>query len=152
MTTTAWQVVKARYAETAFDGEGAREYGGRWNSIGHSVVYTAATTSLALLEILVHADSSLLPHYLAAAVFFDDSLVEVMGPDLLPDDWRSNPPQHSLKKIGDEWIRSGRSCVLQVPSIVIRHERNYLLNPAHGDFSQIEIGGLTTLDTDDRLL
>jgi len=152
LTTTAWRVVKARYAATSFDGEGAREFGGRWNSIGHAVVYTAATTSLGLLEILVHADAVLLPHYVAVAATFDNALVEVIDPDLLPDDWRSNPPPFGLRRLGDEWIRSGRSCVLELPSVVIPHERNYLLNPAHEDFSHIEIGGPITLDTDHRLL
>jgi RES domain-containing protein len=33
---TAWRIVKARHTANAFDGEGARVEGGRWNSPGTS--------------------------------------------------------------------------------------------------------------------
>ena len=56
-----------------------------------------------------------------------------------------------LKKIGDEWIESGRSCALRVPSAVLPHERSYLLNPAHPDYSSVEIGEPVVLETDARL-
>jgi RES domain-containing protein len=151
LTITAWRVVKQRFAEAAFDGDGAREFGGRWNSVGRAVVYTAATTSLALLEILVNADTALLPHYAAIPVTFGSSLVEVVDAGLLPGDWRSQPPPVRLKRIGDEWTESRRSCVLQVPSAIVPNEWNYLLNPAHPDFSSIEVGEPTVLETDTRL-
>nr|WP_244146076.1 RES domain-containing protein [Paraburkholderia caledonica] len=38
---TVWRVVTQRYADTAFSGEGARLYGGRWNPKGVAMVYTA---------------------------------------------------------------------------------------------------------------
>ncbi len=38
-----WRLVTARYAETAFSGEGARRYGGRWNPKGVPVIYTAGS-------------------------------------------------------------------------------------------------------------
>jgi RES domain-containing protein len=38
-TVTFWRLVKERYALTAFDGYGARTFGGRWNSPGHECVY-----------------------------------------------------------------------------------------------------------------
>jgi len=50
-------------AHVALDGEGARLWGGRWNSAGRPMVYAAATPSLAVLEVLVHLDlpAELLP-------------------------------------------------------------------------------------------
>ena len=36
---TAWRLTKARYLATAWDGEGAKRAGGRWNSVGTAVVY-----------------------------------------------------------------------------------------------------------------
>ena len=151
MTVIGWRVVKQRFVQGAFDGEGAREFGGRWNSVGRSVVYTAATTSLALLEILVNSDTTLLRHYVAIPVTFDRALVEVVDADTLPGDWRSYPPPFQLKSIGDDWIGSRRSCVLQVPSAVLPHEWNYLLNPAHQDFPSIDIGKPIPFETDTRL-
>ena len=50
----AWRIVQTHVADHAFSGEGARRYGGRWNSKGHAVVYTSGSISLAILEILVH--------------------------------------------------------------------------------------------------
>jgi RES domain-containing protein len=151
LTITAWRVVKQRFAETAFDGEGAREFGGRWNTVGFAMVYTAATTSLALLEILVNSDAVLLPHYMSIPVRFDEALVETVDPRLLPDDWRVNPSPFELKNFGVEWLEAQRSVVLQVPSAVVPHESNFLLNPAHPDFSSVEIGEPILIDTDTRL-
>src|SRR5712691_10095911 len=50
---TVWRLVTARFAKSAFSGEGARLYGGRWNRKGVPLVYTAGTQSLAMLEMLV---------------------------------------------------------------------------------------------------
>ena len=43
---TVWRITTARFAATAFSGEGARLYGGRWNPKGREVVYTAQSQSL----------------------------------------------------------------------------------------------------------
>ena len=51
---TIYRIVKEKRADTAMDGNGARLYGGRWNSIGRPVVYVAGSESLAILKILVH--------------------------------------------------------------------------------------------------
>ena len=144
-------MVKERFAATAFDGEGARQFGGRWNSSGRAVVYTAATTSLALLEILVNADAGLLPHYLAIPVAFEDELVESLDRSLMPGSWRDHPAPYALKRLGNAWIDDGRSCVLEVPSAVVPHESNYLINPAHPAFSAVLFGEPIPVATDPRL-
>ncbi len=151
MSITSWRVVKQRFAATAFDGEGARRFGGRWNSAGRAVVYTAATTSLALLEILVNADAGLLPHYLAIPVIFAEDLVEPFDRARLPRAWRSHPAPYALKRLGNRWLDEGRSSVLAVPSAVVPHESNYLLNPAHHAFSEVLFGEPIAIETDPRL-
>ncbi len=149
---TSWRVVNQDYATRAFDGEGARVWGGRWNSAGRAVVYTSATTSLGLLEKLVHTDSGLLPFYIAISVTFDAELVVTVAPARLPVDWRSLPAPFALKRVGDEWVDSMRSCILEVPSVIVPHESNFILSPQHPGFESLEIGEPITFETDERMM
>ena len=146
----AWRIVKAKHAATAFSGEGARLYGGRWNSAGVSVVYTSGTKALAALESLVHLNPPVIFKYVALPVEFDESLVEKMN--TLPADWSGEPPPPSTRNIGDAWVKETRSAVLELPSVVIPSEANYLLNPAHPDFKRIAIGRPEPFSFDPRLL
>jgi RES domain-containing protein len=148
---TAWRVVKNEYAANAFDGEGARLFGGRWHSIGRAVIYTSATTSLGLLEQMVHAESAVLPFYAIFPVTFGSDLVETIDPVGLPQSWRSSPPPFELQRIGDKWAGSTRSCILEVPSVIVPHESIFMLNPNHPDFATVEIGEPISLDIDHRL-
>jgi RES domain-containing protein len=153
MKLTAWRLVKTRYAGTAFDGEGARRYGGRWNSPGTLVAYAAGTASLAVLEVLVHVElGAVLPSYSLIAVEFDDAYMEMLRPTALPEDWWVSPPSGATQSIGDRWIQEGRSAVLCVPSTVIGTERNYLFNVAHPDFSHVRVGKPEPFVFDARLL
>ena len=149
----AWRIVKTRLKADAFSGEGARLYGGRWNSSGTAMVYTAGSISLATLELLVHLDTaSILPSFSICPVDFDDSFMEVINPAHLPSDWRQSPAPTSLKNIGDNWISRGSSVVLRVPSAVVEDENNYLINPAHKDFKKLVIGRMKPFRLDSRLL
>jgi RES domain-containing protein len=150
---TGWRIVKSRRAASAFDGEGARLYGGRWNSPGTRVVYVAASVSLAVLEVLVHlGDSGVLSAYSLCEVEFDDGLIERLDRSRLPDDWRSYPAPPELRRIGDAWVRGRSSAVLDVPSAVVERENNYLINPEHPDFVSMSIGHPEPFEFDARLL
>ena len=148
----AWRIVKTRYSADAFSGEGARLYGGRWNTSGTPIVYTSGSKSLATLELLVHLHTSSLRSFSVCPVDFDDSLVESLDTAMLPRDWRASPPPNSLQTIGDDWISRGSSVVLRVPSAVIDSEHNYLINPAHKDFKKLVIGSMEVLEMDPRLI
>lgn len=147
----AWRLTKTRYLAAAWDGEGARRNGGRWNGKGTTVVYTSATLSLALLETLVHLPSAILPAFSAVTVDFDDSLVEVLEEKALSADWRSDPVPVSTQALGDAWVREARSVALRVPSVVVPMEFNYVLNPGHLDFARIAIGKALPFPFDARL-
>lgn len=148
----AWRIVKTRFAAEAFSGEGARLYGGRWNSHATPVVYAAGSQSLATLELLVHLDNiSVLPSYSICPIDFDESLVESLDRTALPSDWRESPAPTSLQLIGDDWIFQGSSVVLAVPSAVIDAENNYLINPAHKNFKKLLIGKMGLFKLDARL-
>lgn len=150
---TAWRIVKKQYAATAFDGEGSRLYGGRWNSPGQRPVYVAGARSLAALEMLVHLDRvTLLESFVLIPCDFSESLVVTVDRVTLPARWRRYPAPSELAAIGDEWIQSARSAVLAVPSVVIEDEINFLLNPAHPDFRTISIGVPERFEFDERLV
>jgi RES domain-containing protein len=150
---TGWRIVKSRYASTAFDGEGARLYGGRWNSPGTRMVYTSSTVSLAVLEVLVHLqEASILSSYSLISASFNDVFVEHVDRSTLPDGWRTYPAPSELQHIGDEWVRSRSSAVLEVPSVIVERESNYLLNPTHPNFSSLVIGEPEPFTFDERLL
>ena len=148
----AWRIVKEKHSATAFDGEGAWLYGGRWNSRGTRLVYTSATLSLAALESLVHLNPPVTFKNVAVPVEFDEALVETVAAAGLPAHWTEEPPPPSTAKIGDLWVKESRSAVLELPSVIIPDEPNYLLNPAHPDFKKITIGKPVPFSFDPRLL
>lgn len=153
MTLRAWRIVKAKHAEHAFSGEGARLHGGRWNTEGVAVIYTSATISLALLEILVHLESAaLLSKYQLCSVDFREQLLTTLDHRSLPKNWRGYPPPRSTQQIGDQWVSAQASAVLKVPSTIVPVEHNYLVNPGHPDFPQIRITGPEAFPIDTRLL
>ena len=148
----AWRIVHQDFAASAFEGEGARITGGRWNSEGIPMVYTAGTLSLALLEIIVHLEiKEALKYFKAIPITFNDALVASVPPNALPLTWNSTPPPFMTKIVGDEWIRQSASAILSVPSAVVPNELNFLLNPHHPDFEKIQIGEVIDLPADPRI-
>lgn len=145
-------MLKRKHAGEAFTGEGARQYGGRWNSPGLPVIYTAEHASLAVLEVLVHLGAAeLLQHYVLFRVEFDEGVVERVDEADLPRDWRSYPAPLSLRAVGDRWAAEARSAVLSLPSSVVPIERLFLLNPQHQQFAAIRIGKAESFPLDTRL-
>ena len=69
----------------------------------------------------------------------------------LPKGWDAQPPGPISRNIGDEWIRSDRSAVLAVPSVIVPRERTFLLNPKHRDFAKIRIKDEGSFALDRRL-
>jgi len=148
----SWRITKSARASSAFDGEGARLYGGRWNSPGTPAVYTAESVSLAALELLVHLQATqLLVSYSSIPADFDDALVEAVAPASLSPDWRNHPAPSALQRFGDQWAARQRSVVLQVPSAIVPGELVYVLNPRHPDFGRLAIGAPTPFRFDPRL-
>jgi RES domain-containing protein len=149
---TAWRLTTARFAKSAFSGEGARLYGGRWNRKGTALVYTAASQSLAMLEMLVQ-DEPLRARYVMIEVRLPKALtVDRIKIEDLPSDWRDIAAREKLQAIGTQWARKRGSAVLAVPSAVIPAETNYLLNPLHPDFRRIKISKPRRFETDLRLI
>jgi RES domain-containing protein len=143
-----WRIVKAEYGENMFSGDGACEFGGRWNSQGTRVAYTSECLSLAALELLVHLDPKSVKNRFvcACAEIPEDMLIEAVEKNLE----RKSPIE--LKAIGDIWINSQSSAVLSVPFVVVPQEKNYLLNPLHDDFQRIIFNRPQEFHLDPRLV
>ena len=152
MKRQAWRIVKAKYAGTAFNGEGAFRAGGRWNSRWHRAVYCSSTLSLAALETLVHIIPMMDLKHAVCRITFDERMVESVNQKNLPINWREQPPPMATQSIGDQWIKQARSAVLKLPSIIIPHEYNYILNPTHPDFNNITTHPFESFAFDPRLL
>lgn len=138
-------------------GEGAYLYGGRWNSKGTRMLYTAESMALAMLEALAHVTMvnqqrgycrvvleapGLVGHQPGNLVETElqpapENWFKQIDADDLPADFRSNPGPDALHEIGDEFIAEGKYLALKVPSVVVPDSFNYLLNPGHSLFANI---------------
>ncbi|GAB3956203.1 RES family NAD+ phosphorylase [Spirosoma harenae] len=132
-----YRITRSIYADRLVASGGAA----RWNTRGQFVIYTAATRALACLENVVHrSGEGLLSDFRVMIIEIPDTLnVERILPENLPADWFEFRQYDVCQRIGGEWLRSGRTAVLNVPSAIIPNESNYLLNPAHPDFAQIQL-------------
>jgi RES domain-containing protein len=149
---TVWRLCAAKYAGSAFSGEGARRFGGRWSSAGMPVVYASESRSLAVLEVLANVE---IPETLAANAWVVLSaqvpVEQIEKPARVPACWRQYPRSTETQVFGDAWLRASQTVALRVPSAVVPGEFNYLLNPAHRDFARIEFGAPEPFSFDPRL-
>ena len=134
-------VETAAYKADDTSGGGAQKTGGRWNRVGTALVYTSTTRALACLETIVHFKTQDLPlnRYL---VRFDIperiwEKRETLSVDCIDVGWDAIPFGSTSMDIGERWVRESRSCVLEVPSVIIPEELNVLINPAHPDAKEI---------------
>ena len=147
-----WRICKARFAESALSGEGARLFAGRWNQQGVPLVYASNSLALAAIELFVHLDPSDAPDDLVSIrIEVPEELkmdrVEVKD---LPKDWR-RMDSDQLREIGSAWAISRCSAALEVPSAAVEEEWNILLNPAHSDFNKIKVIKENPFHYDERM-
>jgi len=151
--THVWRLVKSKFASSAFDGEGARLFGGRWNSMGTRVAYAASNSALAVLEVLVHLDVvTILSAYSLVEATLPDSMIEDIDVARLNKGWNESPVPPHAQAVGDEWIRSDRSLALRLPSAIVQGGRNLLINPTHRDFGRFEVVSVEPFAFDPRLI
>jgi RES domain-containing protein len=150
---SAWRIVRASRANTAFTGEGPWRYGGRWNSPGVHVVYVSEHQSTAAFEIFIHRVPFILAEkYKAFRLEWSDGLIEILPIKNLPANWRVTPPPAETMEIGDRWAQERRSAVLALPSAISPADTNFLLNPEHTDFKRVRIHPPIDYNFDPRLL
>ena len=135
-------------------GIGARTYGGRWNNKGTAIIYASENRALATVEYLVHVPLSLVPSDISiASLKIPDGIIpkEISLPDL-PVRWRDYPAPPELAEIGTQWALTNDTLLLRVPSAVVEHEFNILINPLHPDMKRVAIPRIEEFRFDIRLL
>jgi RES domain-containing protein len=136
-----WRVCRRPFADLS--GEGARHYGGRWNSPGRPMVYAAESAALAVLEVRVHLD-------LDWRVLPDDYvLMTIETGDLVAETLAETPGDP--RAAGDAWLASGRSALLRAPSVIVPESFNVLVNPAHRDAARLAVASIRPFAFDARL-
>ena len=145
-----YRIADARHA--IFDPTGAMLHGGRWNPIGGRVIYAAETFAGALLEVLVHANLSRPPknHHVVRIHIPAEVRIETVSTGDVHG-WDADDVTAS-RGFGDEWLRSSRTAVLRVPSVITGgREHNLVLNVAHPQFALIEADVPEAIRGDARL-
>lgn len=145
-----FRLCKARWAATAFSGEGGLRHAGRWHEAGTSIVYTATSRSLAALEILVHLEIRHAPaDFVIIPADVPDELVTTL--ENPPQGWDVLPAGEASRRVGTSWVRGQASIGLRVPSVVVRGEHNVLVNPRHQEFGRVAIAEPEPFFFDPRL-
>ncbi len=147
-----YRLVAPKWASTALSGEGARLYGGRWNSPGRPMVYLSMSRALSALEQLVHLptpESRRIPRVILTVKI----PTELIGGEFWPEEgWRDDPPGKGSTDQGDDWLLAASTVGVFTPSAIIPEEKNLLLNPLHPDFQKVVIIETKPFSFDPRLL
>ena len=159
----AWRLFDhgAPYARAAgfdpIDGAGGLYAAGRWNELGAPIVYTSSNASLAILERAVHT---------GLAEIDDTTLLELAVPDdasveevSVERAWQlqhqalagGEDPEARSRAFGSAWLRSARTLVLRVPSVIVPFDHNLILNPRHVEMARVEIVRREHFSLDPRL-
>lgn len=145
----AYRIVHERYPP--FDGGGTYRWGSRWIGPGRWVVHAAETYALAVLENLVHWQTTTLPPSLVCVrVTIPAGLEQERIEDFDPAQLTLNDFT-STRALGDQWYARGRTPVLWVPSAVSPYESNVLFNQRHADFPRIKADPPISAHVDPRL-
>ena len=134
-------------------GYGAEKTGGRWNSKGIPMLYTASSRALAMVEIAVHVPLGIIPfnyYLIIIEIGGEESMLKANISDF-PPNWNKSPFIKATQLIGDNFIRSNTHLVLQVPSVIVPGDYNYLINPRHPLFKNVQVKNTEPFEFDLRL-
>ena len=134
-------------------GKGASISGARWNSKGTEIIYCAQNRALALAEVLVHLSLAALPSdFVMLTIEIPDAiLIETLDLTNLNIGWNTFPCTFETPLLGDDFIKRNETCVLKVPSAVVKGDFNFLINPYHIDFYKVKITEQNDFPFDERI-
>lgn len=153
MTIAVYRLGKFKFQDQLFSGLGGLYAHGRWTSRGRPIVCTSGSVSLAVLEYTVnYRRRGWVPaSVLGRATIPDNVPIDAVQAADLPANWFAATPPAALQEIGEDWLETGRTAILKVPSAIVPDEWNYLLNPQHADIRKIVIGPPEPFSFDRRL-
>jgi RES domain-containing protein len=122
--------------------------GGRWSPPGQACVYVSLSPAGALLEYLAHGDDVHEGLMLATAELPPGATLAECNE---PSTWRALPYRAEVQQVGADWLASGRSLALRVPSALVHGEQNMLLAPGHAGYAAMHVHALSPLQIDPRL-
>jgi len=145
-----WRIGK--YA--SLDGAGGLLVAGRWHTKGHPIVYCSLNPATCLLETLVHIeiDAEDRPdHFQLMQITVPNRIeAESLALSSLPRNWEKDLAV--TQAIGDKWLASKRSLLLQVPSVLAPETWNVLINPIHKQARLLKVAKTYQHPFDSRLL
>ncbi len=144
-----YRLATEQYVED-LTGTGAKLFGGRWNSTGIAALYATENISLALVEILVRADKTLLPpDYMLLKLEIPDHLsVATIHKNKLKKNWKEDLEYTQF--IGSSFVTTGAELALKVPSAIVEEENNFVINTNHADFKKVKIKSISKFQLDKR--
>ena len=151
--TTLYRIVHKQYQDDPFSGKGGLYNKSRWASRGQLVSYAADHLATATLEKLTGVQrASLMTEMVYACAEIDDQHATLLSEDDLPEDWDKLPAADATRDVGDAWLEAQDSVVLRVPSVVLPHSYNYVVNATHPHRPALRVIEVTPLLLDNRVL
>jgi RES domain-containing protein len=134
-----WRITTRKWALDKLC-EGARLHGGRWNPIGHPVMYAGTTIEICALEKFVHLAGSAHPPLVLVFIEVPDEVDLFFRPQLadLPKDWADLPAPASAQEFGRKWIEPARELVMFLPSAIIPESTNAVINLRHPSYQDVK--------------
>jgi RES domain-containing protein len=147
-----WRI--SNYADLS--GEGGRRAAGRWHERGTPTVYMAENPALAMVEVLVHLEIDredmptsyqLIGVEVPDAIKVEDVILAELDKNI--PGWRTSAAL--TRKLAASWFSEARSPLLRVPSVLVPHSSNFLLNPLHPDSGLLKIVSVEKAEYDQRI-
>ena len=147
-----FRLSQRRFAKP-LSGKGGAIKGGRWNSPGVELIYTASNRSLALAELAVQFAIGTMPRdYVMITIYVPPDISTMrITETVLPANWNTFPHGTASQAIGDKFVADNRYCAFHLPSAVTKGDYNVLINPHHAEFAKVKIIDIEDFPFDRRI-
>ena len=132
-------------------GEGSRIFGSRWNHKGIYCLYAAESRALALLEFSVNTRIHDLPGLLSVITYNIPESIHQLRVTDLPANWDNPIVTDKTRDFGTNLLNESNAVAIQIPSVVIPQEFNFLINPRHPEMKKVTIADISPFSFDVRL-